>query len=166
MKKILCIILALISVVSLAACSKDPGEEQAPQAADTKADKWPDNAFFKDIPSVGDNITFYNEDKNEKGYTYTFFADEMDYDDFRAYIAKLEEAGFAIYDTSVLSTKKTEDLLPEKLEDGTFNASWLGKRRGVYVAAQWYGDEYYKANDLPEDSNLRLVFYTYNAFEK
>ncbi len=166
MKKILCIILVAVAVASLAACSEKPTDDNASSeaAATTEPLIWPNNAFFKDIPSVGDTITLYNEEKNDKGYTYTFFADEMDYDDFREYIAELEKAGFSVYKESLLSTIKTEDMLPKKLESGTYNASWIGNRRGVYVAAQWYGDEYYKENNLPEDSNVRLVFYTYNAF--
>ncbi len=163
MKKILCVILALVSIMSLAACSGKPEEQTAPQT-NTNAIQWPDNAFFKDIPSVGDTITFYEDNKNEQGYTYTFFADDMTYGDFRAYVAKLEEAGFSVYKESLLSTITTEDMLPEKLDEGTYNASWIGNRRGVYIAAQWYGDEYYEQNNLPQDSNVRLVFYTYNAF--
>ncbi len=166
MKKILCIILAAAAIISLAACSGKPSDGSAADETTTAAAElvWPNNAFFKDIPSVGNNITFYNEEKNDKGYTYTFFADELDYDDFCKYIAELEKAGFSVYKESLLSTIKTEDMLPKKLEDGTYNASWIGNRRGVYVAAQWYGDEYYEKNNLPEDSNVRLVFYTYNAF--
>ncbi|MBQ5825340.1 MAG: hypothetical protein IIW48_11120 [Clostridia bacterium] len=173
MKKFLCVILAVAAVISLAACSEKPTSDNTETKADSKVEtttetstklEWPDNALFKDIPSVGDNITFYNPDKNEKGYTYSFAADEMDYDDFRKYIAELEKAGFSVYKSSVLSTIKTEDLLPEKLEKGTYNATWIGNRRGVYVAAQWYGDKYYEENNLPKDSNVRLVFYTYNAF--
>ncbi|MBO5361202.1 MAG: hypothetical protein J6B25_10245 [Clostridia bacterium] len=166
MKKLLCTILAIVAVVSLAACSKKPtNNNTANESIETTAPlNWPNNAFFKDIPSVGENITFYKEDKNDKGYTYTFFADEMDYDDFCKYIAELEKAGFSVYKESLLSTIKTEDMLPKKLENGTHNASWIGNRRGVYIAAQWYGDKYYEENNLPEDSNVRLVFYTYNAF--
>ncbi len=163
MKKFLCIILALISIMSLAACSDKPKEQQPIQPTSDSV-TWPDNAFFKDIPSVGDTITLYEDSKTEKGYSYTFFADDITYDEFCAYIAKLEEAGFGVYKTSLLSSTTTEDMLPKELPEGTYNASWLGNRRGVYVAAQWYGDEYYKQNNLPEDSNVRLVFYTYNAF--
>ncbi len=165
MKKFLCVILAVASVMSLAACTEKPTDAGAETTtASSASPMWPDNAFFKDIPSVGDNITFYNDDKNEKGYTYSFAADGMDYDDFRSYIAELEKAGFSVYKTSPLSTVTTEDMLPEKLDDGTYNASWIGNRRGIYVAAQWYGDEYYAQNNLPADNNVRLVFYTYNAF--
>lgn len=166
MKKLLCIILAAVAVASLAACSKKPtNDNTANESIETTEQLiWPNNAFFKDIPSVGDTITLYNEEKNDKGYTYTFFADEIDYDDFCDYIAELEEAGFSVYRPSLSSTTKTEDMLPKKLEEGTYNASWIGNRRGIYVAAQWYGDEYYEQNNLPEDSNVRLIFYTYNAF--
>ena len=166
MKKLLCIILAAVAVASLAACSEKPttGNTANDSAVTTKPFTWPDNVFFKDIPSVGDTITMYNEDKNDKGYTYTFFADEIDYDDFRDYIKDLEKAGFSVYKKSLLSTNTTEDMLPKKLEEGTYNASWIGNRRGIYVAAQWYGDEYYEQNNLPKDSNVRLTFYTYNVF--
>jgi|GEM_PF-6184116 len=164
MKKILCILLALVSIVSLAACSKDPTDGSI-ETTTEETYTWPDNVFFKDIPAIDGKINFYKDDKNDQGYTYTFFADELDYDDFRKYIAELEEAGFSVYKKSLLSTNTTEDMLPKKLEDGTYNASWIGNRRGVYIAAQWYGDEYYKENNLPEDNNVRLTFYTYNPFD-
>lgn len=165
MKKLLCILLALTTVISFAACSKkEPGNETEKIELTTPTYTWPDNVFFEDIPDVGGTITFYKDNKDDKGYTFTFFADDLDYDDFRKYVKELEKAGFSIYKPSLLSSTTTEDMLPEKLEKGTYNASWLGNRRGVYVAAQWYGDEYYEKNNLPQDSNVRLVFYTYNAF--
>lgn len=163
MKKFLCAILAVAVVFSLAACSKKPTEGNDENTT-LSSSVWPDNAFFKDIPAIDGTITLYQDNKNESGYTYSFFVDGVDYKSFCSYIAELEKAGFGIYSSSPLNTQKTEDMLPEKLDDGVYNATWLGKRRGVYVAAQWYGDEYYEANGLPADSNVRLVFYTYNPF--
>ena len=163
MKKLFCVILAILSIVSLAACSDKPAETPTTEPVTYS---WPDNALFKDVPAVCGTIYFYRENKNDQGYTYSFGADGASYKDFRNYIAELEKAGFEIYSATVLNTTKTEDILPEKLDDDTFNASWIGKRRGLYVAAQWYGDEYYEQNNLPKDSNVRLTFYTYNVFEK
>ena len=162
MKKLLCAFLAIAAVLSLAACSSDPSDDVTTKAPTTYA--WPDNAFFKDIPAIKDSVTLYNEEKNDQGYTYTFHVADVDYKEFCEYIANLEKSEFEIYSTSPLNTTTTKDLLPDELPDGTYNASWLGKRRGVYVAASWYGDEYYEANNLPQDNNLRIVFYTYNPF--
>lgn len=166
MKKLLCITLAILSIVSLAACSKEPENNQVVETKAPTVHNWPDNALFKDIPAVHGTIGFYRENKNEQGYTYAFGSTGSDYKDFCAYIAELEKAGFEFYDMTGLNITDTEDVLPEELEEGTYNASWIGKRRGLYVAAQWYGDEYYKQNELPEDSNIRLTFYTYNAFKQ
>ncbi len=169
MKKLLCIVLALVSVVSLAACSGNPtnNNETTDPSKETVTEvyTWPDNVLFKDIPSLSDNITYYNHGENENGHTFTFFADGFDYKEFCAYIKKLEDAEFNYYDLSNLDIYDTEDVLPEELEDGTFNASWIGKRRGLYVSAQWYGDEYYEENNLPKDNNVRLTFYSYDVFK-
>lgn len=167
MKKLLCAILALITVVSLAACSKDPDPTNTDVT--TKAPSaytWPDNVLFKDVPALKDTISFYNETKDENGYVYTLFADDITYDEFCDYIDKLEKAEFNIYDTTGLNITTTDDILPDSLPEGKHNASWLGKRRGLYIAANWYGDEFYEENGLPKDSNVRIYFYTYDAFKK
>ena len=164
MKKIICLLLAAISVVSLAACSEDPVQE-APTTTPAAEYKWPDNALFKDVPAVSGKITFYNDEKTEDGYVYTFFADGVDYKALKNYVKQLEEAGFGVYNSTPLAITKTEDLLPDKLDKDTYSAKWIGNRRGLYVAITWYADEYYEANNLPKDSNVRLYFYTYNAFK-
>ncbi len=163
MKKLICMLLVAISVFSLAACSKDPVEE-TPTKAPT-VHNWPDNALFKDVPAIGGTINFYNEEKAEEGYVYTFFADGIDYKGLKDYVKQLEAAGFSVYDSTGLNITKTEDMLPDELDEGTYSAKWIGKRRGLYVAINWYADEYYETNNLPKDSNVRLYFYTYNAFK-
>ncbi len=163
MKKIICLLLAAISVVSLAACSKDPAPETTTKAPVEHS--WPDNALFKDVPAISGKINFYNEEKTEKGYVYTFFADGIDYKALKAYVKQLEDAGFGVYNSTPLALTKTEDLLPDELDEGTYSAKWIGNRRGLYVAINWYADEYYEANNLPKDNNVRLYFYTYNAFK-
>ncbi len=162
MKKLLCIILALCTILCLAACG---GKNEPENPHDAYTEQWPDNAFFADIPAIADEISRYKESQNDRGYVYEITLDKMDYKDFCKYIAKLEKAGFGIYKATPLSTLKTEDMLPEKLADGIFNATWSGNRRGVYVAAFWYGDKYYEEHDLPQDANVRLTFFTYNAFQ-
>ena len=104
-------------------------------------------------------------EKTEDGYVYTFFADGVDYKALKNYVKQLEEAGFGVYNSTPLELTKTEDLLPDKLDEGTYSAKWIGNRRGLYVAITWYADEYYEANNLPKDNNIRLYFYTYNAFK-
>ncbi len=165
MKKLLCITLAILSIVSLAACSKEPENNIVVETKAPSVYSWPDTALFKDVPAVSGTIGFYRENQNDKGYTYAFGSDGVDYKGFCAYIAELEKAGFEFYDVTGLDITDTEDVLPEELEEGTYNASWLGKRRGLYISAQWYGDEYYEKNNLPKDNNVRLTFYTYNAFK-
>lgn len=163
MKKIICLLLAAISVISLAACSEDPAPETPTNAPVEHS--WPDNALFKDVPAVSGKITFYNDEKTEDGYVYTFFADGVDYKALKNYVKQLEDAGFGVYNSTPLELTKTEDLLPDKLDEGTYSAKWIGNRRGLYVAITWYADEYYEANNLPKDNNIRLYFYTYNAFK-
>ncbi len=165
MKKIICAVLAAVLVLCFAGCSKDDApEETTVVLPEDKTFPWPDNAFFKDIPGPDGEIKNFKESNNDKGYIYEVVADGMDYKEFCEYIAQLEQAGFGIYKSSPLSDLKTEDVLPEKLGKDAHNASWSGNRRGVYVAAFWYGDEYYEKYDLPKDNNVRLTFYTYNAF--
>ena len=172
MKKLLCAVLAGALVFGLAACSGDDTPETTTQPEPTtvvlpqdKTFAWPDNALFGDVPAIKERVEYYRENKNDKGYTYEFAANGISYDEFRAYIAALEEAGFSIYKDSLLDTIKTADVLPEKLAEGKNNVVWSGNRRGLYVAAFWYGDEYYEANGLEQSYNVRLTFYTYNAFE-
>lgn len=170
MKKILCLLLAGSLLFSLAACGEKnkPETTTQPTTVVLPQDKrfaWPDNALFGDVPGIREEFEFYNENKNDKGYTYEFATSGVSYDEFRTYIAKLEEAGFGIYKDSLLDTIKTSDVLPEILAEGKFNAVWSGNRRGLYVAAFWYGDEYYENSGLTKSYNVRLTFYTYNAFE-
>ncbi len=166
-KRFLCALLAASMLFCLAACgdkTPDGSETTTFVAPADKTFPWPDNAFFADIPAVAEYVKNIKQTQNDQGYVYEITVDEIDYKTFREYIEKLEDAGFGIYKVSPLSDMTTEDMLPEKLAEDKFNASWQGNRRGVYVAAFWYGDEYYEKYGLPEDSNLRLTFYTYNAF--
>lgn len=163
MKKIICALLAASLLFCFAGCNKNLGGDETTVVEKTFT--WPEDAFFKDIPAPGGKIKNFNDSKNDKGYIYEISVDEIDYEEFCEYIAKLEGAGFGIYKSSPLSSLETEDVLPEKPADGIYNATWSGNRRGVYVAAFWYGDEYYEKYDLPKDSNVRLTFYTYNAFD-
>lgn len=170
MKKILCALLAVSLVFGLAACGGNDTPETTTQPTTVvlpqdKTFPWPDNALFGDVPALKEQVEFYKENKNDKGYTYEFAVNGVSYDEFRTYIAKLEDAGFGIYKDSLLDTIKTSDVLPEKLAEGKYNAVWSGNRRGLYVAAFWYGDEYYENNGLAQSYNVRLTFYTYNAFE-
>lgn len=171
MKKILCVLLAAAVLFSLAACgdnSKSDETTTQPTTVVLPQDKrfpWPDNALFGDVPGIKDSFEYYSENKTDKGYTYEFAANGVSYDEFRAYIAELEGAGFSIYKKSLLDTITTADVLPESLAEGKHNAVWSGNRRGLYLAAFWYGDEYYEANGLEKSYNVRLTFYTYNAFE-
>ena len=168
MKKLLCLLLAAVSVASLAACSKgadNDGTTAAPTKAESATVKnWPNNAFFKEIPSIGGDIISYKEGKNDQGYTYTFEVNDIDYNGLKNYISQLEATGFAPYSPSILNPVKTEDILPEVLPEGQHNAIWSGNKRGFYVAVSWYADEYYQVNNLPKSYNARLVFYSYNAF--
>lgn len=171
MKKLLCVLLAGSLVFGLAACGGDDSSESTEPETTTvvlpqdKTFPWPDNALFGDVPAIKEQVEYYKDNKNDKGYTYEFAANDISYDEFRAYIASLEEAGFGIYKDSLIDTVETADVLPEKLAEGKNNAVWSGNRRGLYVAAFWYGDEYYEANGLEQSYNVRLTFYTYNAFE-
>ncbi len=171
MKKIICMLLAGLFVFGLAACGGDETPETTEKETttvlmpDEKTFPWPDNALFGDVPAIKDRVEYYKDNKSDKGYTYEFAVNGISYDEFRTYIAELEKAGFGIYKDSLLDTVTTADVLPEKLADGKSNASWSGNRRGLYIAAFWYGDEYYEANGLEKSYNVRLTFYTYNAFE-
>ena len=166
MKKLLCALLAFSMVFCLAACG-----EETPDVSPTETTKkapgfdWPDNLLFGDVPGPVDRVDLYNEKKNDRGYIYEFAVRDMNYEDYRAYILELEKAGFEIYDPSGLGLVKTEDRLPEKLVEDTFNSSWAGSRKGLYVATFWFGDEYYEKHDLADDVNFRMTFYTYNAFD-
>ncbi len=169
MKKIICLLLAAVSVASLAACSNDSDTatttatpEQAP--AESTVITQP-NELFKDVPTISGDIKFSNDDKNDKGYVYTRFVDGVDYAALKEYVSQLEDAGFSIYHANPLDTETTDDILPDTLDEGTYTAKWIGKRRGLYVAISWFADEYYEINNLPQDSNARLYFYTYNAFK-
>ena len=167
MKKIICLLLAAVSIASLAACSKAPADE-ATTAAPTQAatvKNWLYTVFFKDIPPIGGDIIRNKEESNDKGYSYTFEVNDVDYNGIKTYVNQLEAAGFSVYNSSALGTVTTADMLPDTLPEGQHNASWVGKRRGVYVALTWYADEYYIENNLTQSYNVRLVFYSYNAFE-
>lgn len=168
MKKLICILLAFSLVLCLAACGeKEPGTTQQSGESTTAHPgyAWPDNSLFGDVPGPKDYVDRYKKSKNDQGYVYEFAVEDISYEEFRAYIFELEEAGFNIYDPSGLGLAKTEDRLPKSLDEDVFNASWSGNRRGLYVAAFWFGDEYYEKHDLAQDVNLRLTFYTYNAFD-
>jgi len=169
MKKIFCLLLAAVCVVSLAACSKKTNGESTTatptQAEATTVKNWPYNAFFKDIPPIGGDIVSYKEGKNDQGYTYSFEVNDVDYNGLKDYVKQLEAAGFGPYSPSQLNPVKTEDMLPEVLSEGQYNAIWSGNKRGIYVSISWYADEYYQVNNLPQSCNVRLVFYSYNAFE-
>lgn len=165
MKKIICLLLAAVSVVSLSACSKDPGETNQPTNESVTVKNWPYTEFFKDIPVIGGDIYHYTETKDDKGYIYTFLVNDIDYQGLKDYVKQLETAGFSIYHANPLDTETTDDRLPDTLEEGTYTKSWSGKRRGVYVAINWYADEHYKENNLPDSFNVSLRFYTYNIFD-
>lgn len=167
MKKIVCTLLAVSMLFCFAACSEKPfaDNDGASGASQHDGYAWPDNALFGDVPALSEYTDGYKESKNDNGYVYEFSLDEMSYEAFRAYIAELEAAGFTIYDPTGFGLANTQERLPETLAEDVYNASWAGNRRGLYVSAFWFGDEYYEKNDLYADHNVRLTFYTYNAFD-
>ncbi len=152
-------------VLCLAACGDKTPDVSDESTVAQPGYTWPDGALFGDVPGPKERVDSFESKKNDEGYVYEITVKDISYEDFRAYILELEKAGFEIYDPSGLGLAKTEDRLPEKLGEDVFNASWAGDRRGLYIAAFWFGDEYYEKHDLAQDVNLRLTFYTYNAFD-
>ncbi len=170
MKKLLCLLMALISVLSLAACGGNGGDEPTSAPAETTTCpegkySWPDSKLFADIPALADFFDYYKESKNDQGYVYEFCVEDLDYKAYREYILELEKSGFKIYDPTDRGLIKTEDKLPEKLAEEKFNATWAGSKHGLYLSSFWYGDEYFAANEIEKSYNVRLTFYTYNAFD-
>lgn len=167
MKKIISLLLAVASVVSIAACSKDPVTETStdavvqPSVGATSSAGWPDDAFFKDIPAIdGDIISSQGPSKDDNGYVYSFLVYNVDYQGLKDYVKQLETAGFSIYKSNPLDTIKTEDKLPETLDEGQDTASWFGKRRGTYVSIIWHAEK----SGSEQGNRLSLFFYTYDAF--
>lgn len=170
MKRLVALSLSAAMLLCLTSCAGNgkPGDEDSSKhtiVTTKRVYTWPDDALFGDVPALKDNPDTYLRHENDKGYTYEFGAKDMTYAQFREYLLKLENAGFKSYDVTGFGAKGVAEQLPEKLERGKNDASWIGFRRGFYVVAGWYSEKFYTEKKLPVDSSIKLTFYTYNPFE-
>lgn len=166
MKKIIAALLALITLVSLAACSKnDKPDDEATTANNGPTLPGEDSKLFENVPKPDAELTHTNTGKDDKGYVYQWEFKGMDYDGFKDYVNELKEAGFAYYSTSAYAIISKEPEFKKTAKECNYNATWLGVRSGLYVYITWYGDEFFKKNDIT-GPNCRIIFYTYNPFTK
>ena len=166
MKKIIAILLALAAIVSLAACStKNKPTETTTAANNQQTLPGEDSKLFENVPKPTAELTRTNTGKDAKGYVYQWEFKGMDYDGFKDYVNELKEAGFAYYSTSAYAIISKEPEFKKTAKECNYNATWLGVRSGLYVNVMWYGDEFFKKNDIT-GPNCRILFYTYNPFTK
>ena len=166
MKKIIAALLALITLVSLAACSKkDKPDDEATTAGSQLTLPGEDSKLFGTVPKPDAELTRTNNGKDDNGYVYQWEFKGMDYDAFKDYVGELKEAGFAYYSTSAYAIISKEPEFKKTAKECNYNATWLGVRSGLYVNVMWYGDEFFKKNDIT-GPNCRILFYTYNPFTK
>ena len=111
MKKLLTLALALVLVLSLAACGNDTGktpsgstgtdnsQQSTNQPSSGSDDKsgiaWPSNHYTDMIPKP-ENIVIYSEKAIDNAYYigHDFIFEKWTIEDCRAYVAKLQEAGW------------------------------------------------------------------------
>ena len=166
MKKILAVILAAVTLLSFASCG---GKNKPKGAENTTVDQLTlpgeDSKLFGDVPQPDAELTRYNSGKDKKGYVYQWEFKGMDYEAFKDYVDQLKKADFTYHSTSAFAIAATEPALKKTAEECGYNAGWLGVRNGLYVSVMWYGDEFFEKHKI-SGPNCRIMFYTYNPFEK
>ena len=165
MKKILAVLMAAVALVSLASCGgkTKPTKGTETTAANQLTLPGEDSKLFGSVPKPDAELTRTNTGRDSKGYVYQWEFKGMDYEGFKAYVAELKEAGFSYYSTSALAIVAKEPEFKKTAKEAGYTAGWLGMRKGLYVSAMWYGDEFFEKNKIT-GPNCRILFYTYNPF--